>query len=65
MEVSGRLHAPAALPPGEISPGTHSIASWVGPRADQDVVEKRKIWPLTGFEPPAVQHFTDYWLNTT
>jgi hypothetical protein len=25
MEMSGQLHAPAALPPGEIAPGTHWI----------------------------------------
>jgi hypothetical protein len=24
MEVSGQLHAPVALPPGERAPGTHS-----------------------------------------
>jgi hypothetical protein len=33
---SGQLYAPAALPPGEISPGTH----WVGPRTGLDDVEK-------------------------
>jgi hypothetical protein len=35
MEVSGQLHAPAALPPG--------IGGWVGPRAGLDAVLKRKI----------------------
>jgi hypothetical protein len=42
MEVSGQLHAPAALPLGEIAPGTHWIGGWVGPRIGQDAVEKRK-----------------------
>jgi hypothetical protein len=31
MEVSGQLHAPAALPPGKEPPGTHWIGGWVGP----------------------------------
>jgi hypothetical protein len=43
MEVSGQLHAPAALPPRERAPGTHWIGGWVGPRAVLDAVVKRKI----------------------
>jgi hypothetical protein len=44
MEVSGQLHAPAALPPRERAPGTHWIGGWVGPRAVLDIaVVKRKI----------------------
>jgi hypothetical protein len=43
MEVSGQLHAPAALPPGGGSPGTHWIGGWVSPRAVLDAVVKRKI----------------------
>jgi hypothetical protein len=43
MEVSGQLHAPAALPPKERAPGTHWIGGWVGPRAVLDAVVKRKI----------------------
>jgi hypothetical protein len=42
MEVSGQLHALAALPPGK-DPGTHWIGGWVGPRAVLDPVVKRKI----------------------
>jgi hypothetical protein len=30
MEVSGQLHAPAALSLGISPPGTHSIGGWVG-----------------------------------
>jgi hypothetical protein len=31
MEVSGQLHAAAALSPGGIVPGTHWVGGWVGP----------------------------------
>lgn len=42
MNLIGELHAPTALPPGKI-PGTHSVGSWVSPRAGLDVSEKRHI----------------------
>jgi hypothetical protein len=29
LEVSGQLHAPTALPPGERASGTHWIGGWV------------------------------------
>jgi hypothetical protein len=48
--MSGQLHAPAALPPGERAPGTHWIGGWVDPRADLDDVEKKKFLALPGFE---------------
>jgi hypothetical protein len=48
--VSGQLHAPAALPPGERATGTHWIGGWVGPRAGLDAVEKRKFLTLPGLE---------------
>jgi hypothetical protein len=41
MEVSGQLHAPAALPPG---------IHWIDPRAGLDDVEKRKFLTLPGLE---------------
>jgi hypothetical protein len=31
MEVSGQLHAPATLHPGEERPGSHLTGDWVGP----------------------------------
>jgi hypothetical protein len=69
MEVSGQLHASAALPPREIAPGTHWIGGWVGPRAGLDAVVKRKISsprresnPRTPIVQPVAQRFTD-WAN--
>jgi len=32
----GLFHAPTALTPGEITPSTHLIGGWVGPRAGED-----------------------------
>jgi hypothetical protein len=47
MEVSGQLHAPAALPPGKDTlAGTHWTGGWVGPRAVLNTVEKRKVRSL-------------------
>jgi hypothetical protein len=48
--VSGQLHAPTALPPGERAPGTHWIGGWVGPGAGRDDVEKKKFLSLSGLE---------------
>jgi hypothetical protein len=41
MEVSGQLHAPAALPPKEVVADINWIGDWVDPRAGSGVVEKR------------------------
>jgi hypothetical protein len=43
MEVSGQLHAPAALPSEKEPLGTHCIGGRVGPRAVLEAVAKRKI----------------------
>jgi hypothetical protein len=43
MEVSGQLHAPAALTPRERVPGTDWIGGWVGPRVILDSVVKTEI----------------------
>jgi hypothetical protein len=48
--VSGQLHSPAALPPGEKAPGTHWIGGCVNPRAGLDDVGKRKFLTLPGLE---------------
>jgi hypothetical protein len=66
MEVSGQLHAPAALPPRERTPGTHSIGGWMGLRAGLDTVVKRKIPsprqesnPRTPIVRPVAQRYTN------
>jgi hypothetical protein len=43
MEVSGQLHDPAALSPGERVPSTHGTGGKVGPRVGMDASEKRKV----------------------
>jgi hypothetical protein len=45
MEVSGQLHASAALPPpsGETVPGIHCIGGWLDPRAGLDLMEKKEV----------------------
>jgi hypothetical protein len=67
MEVSGQLHAPAALSPKERAPSTHWIGGWVGPRAVLDAVVKRKIIspcresnPRTPIVQLVAQRYTDW-----
>jgi hypothetical protein len=64
MEVSGQLHAPAALPPAKepLVP-----VGWVSPRAVLDAVVKRKIAsprqessPRTPILQPVAQRYTDW-----
>jgi hypothetical protein len=43
MDVSGQVHAPAAIPRWRDPPRTHWIGGWMGPRAGLDTVAKRKI----------------------
>jgi hypothetical protein len=67
MEVSGQLHAPAALPPGkELLIPIGWIRGWVGPRAVLDAVVKRKIPspcresnPRIPIVQPVAQRYTD------
>jgi hypothetical protein len=59
--VSGQLHSPVALPPGERAPGTDWIGGWVDPRASLDDLEKRKFLTLPGLElQPVASRYTDY-----
>jgi hypothetical protein len=48
--MSGQLHAPTALPPGERALGTHCIGGWVDVGAGLDDLEKRKFLTLLGLE---------------
>jgi hypothetical protein len=65
MEVSGLLHAPAALPWGKI-PGTHWIEVWLDPRAGLDDVKERTFLTLLGLElrplgrPARSRRYTNY-----
>jgi hypothetical protein len=67
MEVRGQVHAPAALPPRERSPGTHWIGGWVGPSAFLDAMVRRKTSspcressPRTPIVQPVAQRYTDW-----
>jgi hypothetical protein len=51
LEVSGQLHAPAALPPGR-SPRYPFVGGWVDPRAGLDDMEKWQFFTLPGLELP-------------
>jgi hypothetical protein len=66
MEVSGQIHALAALIPKEKAPGTHWIGGWVDPRAVPDAVVKKKIPsscresnPTTPIVQPVAHLYTD------
>jgi hypothetical protein len=62
MEVSGEIHAPAALTPGK-NPGTHCIEGCVGPRASL-YCNGKNLLLLPRFEPrnvqPAASRYTNY-----
>jgi hypothetical protein len=58
MEVSGQLHAPAALHPREGAPTTYWLGGWVSTRTVLNAVVKRKIpSPRRGLnlKPPIIQ----------
>jgi hypothetical protein len=50
MEVSGQLHAPAAIPSVK-APGTRWIGGWVGSRAGLDAMETRISFPWRTSNP--------------
>jgi hypothetical protein len=59
MEVSGKIHASAALCRGKIVPNVHWLGGWVGTRAGMETV-KRKILPLPGIGSQSVaRRYTD------
>ena len=49
MEVGGKCHTPASLPPGK-KLETHCKGGWVRPRVSLHVLEKRKISCPTGIQ---------------
>jgi hypothetical protein len=60
MEVSGQLHAPAALPPGKEPPGVHRIEGCLGLRGSLDDMEKWKFLPPPGLDlQPVANGYTD------
>jgi hypothetical protein len=63
MGVSGQHNAPAALYPGERTPGTHWTGGWVGLRAGLDAEARKKFSASVGDQTPVVQsvvsHYTD------
>jgi hypothetical protein len=63
MNLIGELHAPTDLPAGKI-PGTHSVGSWVSPRAGLDVSEKRQISCLFRESTPDRSAHASYLLET-
>jgi len=52
MQVSGQLHAPAALSPEEKSSGTRWVGECVGHRAGLDAVAKREFSAPAGISTP-------------
>jgi hypothetical protein len=50
LEVSGQLHAHAALPTGKKAPSNYWVGGWVDPSAGLHDVEKRKFLTLPGLE---------------
>jgi hypothetical protein len=66
MGTRGQCHAPAALCPGEWTPGTHCTGGWVGLRTGLDTEIRGKILCLcrgSNLDHPVVQsvvkHSTD------
>jgi hypothetical protein len=67
MWESGQRHAPAALCPGERTPGTHCTRGWVGPRAglDTEATGKKsfRLYRGSNLDRPVVQpvarHYTE------
>jgi hypothetical protein len=59
MGVNGQRLAPAALCPGERTPGTHCTGGWVGPRAGLDTEARGKIEPRSPVIQSVVRHYTD------
>jgi hypothetical protein len=66
MGVSGQRHAPAAICPGDTTPGTHCAGGWVGPRAGLDIEDTGKILcPCRGsnLDRPVVQSVVSHYID--
>jgi hypothetical protein len=55
MGIRGQLHTPATFHLGK-NVGTHWIGGRVGPKESPNVLEKKKVLPLPGFEIRTVQY---------
>jgi hypothetical protein len=52
MEVSGQLHASAALPPGETAPYAQCVGGWVVPKSRSGHCgEEKNVFPLLVIKP--------------
>jgi len=56
MEVSGQLHAPAALLPGKKTPGTHRTGGWVRPRRGSKKKKNPLVYPCRESNPGCPVH---------
>jgi hypothetical protein len=63
--MSGQLHDPAALTPGERALDTHWLGGWMGPRAGLDDVERRKFLTLqySNSDPSLVQPVANRYID--
>jgi hypothetical protein len=59
MELSNQLHGPATLALGK-NPGTHSVGDFADPRASLEVLEKKNLLLLLGYEPQTVQSIASH-----
>jgi hypothetical protein len=62
MEVSGQLHAPASLSPGQ-SLGINCIGGWWGPRSVVKYGENKNLFPLRGIESRSFSQEGSHYTN--
>jgi hypothetical protein len=56
MKLNGQLHIPVAYLWGK---GTHWTGRWASPRADLDMVTKKRMLSLLEFEPQPSWHWAN------
>lgn len=64
-DVSGQLHATAALPLGKAPPCTQCIGGWVTPGADKDATATRKVHVPARDQPPLSSTYPSHDTNST